>query len=222
MHQHAHHHHHKNEQKARLVVYLTIVVMIGEITVGYLTNSVALRADGWHMAAHVLAIGLTWYAYSFARKHENDHRFLRGTKKIFALSGYTSAIILTVVSMLMLKESVAHLIHEQEVEFGKAIGMACLGLVVNGISAFVLHHEEKHRDHNIHAAYLHVLADAFTSIAAIVALTIGYYTGITWLDSISGILSSLVIGKWAFSLALNSGKDLLDFSKENSSEKHSH
>ncbi|PCJ82888.1 MAG: cation transporter [Flavobacteriales bacterium] len=220
----SHEHHIANEKKARFVVYLSAVVMVGEIGLGISTNSKALLADGWHMAAHVMAIGLTWFAYSFARKHESNPKFKHGTGKIFAIAGYTSAIILTIVAFLLIAESLQPLIgsHHHEIDFVTALKMACLGLVVNGISAFVLHHKEEHRDHNIHAAYLHVLADLVTSLAAIVALTIGYFTGVEWLDAVSGILSAIVIGNWSIRLAARSGRDILDYQTDDAHQGHHH
>jgi cation diffusion facilitator family transporter len=221
MHQHSHEHIHNNETKAKIVVLITAIVMVGEITIGYWTNSISLLSDGWHMAAHVLSIGLTWFAYAFARKNEKKQRF-SDQKNLFALAGYTSAIILLIVSMLMFAESIGRILHPEEIQFENALKMACLGLIVNGISAYILHHKEEHRDHNIHAAYLHVLADVITSIAAIIALYIGQKYNILWLDSVSGILSAIIIANWAIRLALNSGKEILKYNSTKTGNSHHH
>ncbi|MCI5059109.1 MAG: cation diffusion facilitator family transporter [Flavobacteriales bacterium] len=222
MHQHNHHHIHINENKAKVVVIITAIVMVGEIGIGYWTNSVSLLTDGWHMAAHVLSIGLTWFAYAFARRNKRKKLF-SDDQNLFALAGYTSAIILLIVSMLMFAESIGRLLHPEEIEFDNALKMAILGLIVNGVSAYILHHKEEHRDHNIHAAYLHVLADVITSITAIVALYVGKKYNIFWLDSISGILSAFIIANWAIKLALNSGKEILKYKNQKSNDhKHEH
>ncbi|MEK6616324.1 MAG: cation diffusion facilitator family transporter, partial [Bacteroidota bacterium] len=175
----------------------------------------ALLADGFHMASHALALGLSWVAYYYARRHSENKNFKSGTGKILALSGYTSAIILLLIAILMAYESTQRLIHPLEIKFSEAIFVAVIGLIVNIISAYILHHEEEHSDHNIKSAYLHVLADALTSVTAIVALTLGMYWNNYSLDAVSGIISSVVITKWAIDLAKNSGKELLDFSTKN-------
>jgi len=217
MHQHPNHHH-KNEGKAKVVVFITFLAMLAEIGFGFYTNSMALLADGWHMAAHVLAIGLTWFAYAFARKHKHNTRFRHGTDKIYSLAGYTSAVILIAVAVIMAIESIERIMTPEPIKFIQAIAVACIGLVVNGISALVLHHKEEQRDHNIHAAYLHVLADVITSIFAISALALGKYMDLYWLDSIGGILSAIIIANWSIRLALSSGRNLLDYSKNQSED----
>lgn len=208
-----HHHHHSNEEKTKWVVILTAITMVVEISFGYWTNSMALLADGWHMASHVFALGLTWIAYFVARKYSASEKFSFSREKILALSGYTSAIFLMIMAVIMAIESVGRLLNPVEIFFKEAIIVAIIGLIVNGISAVFLHHDHDHGDHNIRSAYLHVLADGLTSLTAIIALIVGMYQNIYWLDSLSGIISAIVISKWAVDLIKNSGKDLIDFKK---------
>lgn len=211
-HSHDHSYYHSHEKKTRIVVYLTTLTMIAEIVFGYYTNSMALLADGWHMSSHALALGLSWMAYIFSRRHAGDPRFRQGTGKILALAGYTSALLLQVIALWMAVESLRRFFNPLEIKFHEAIFVAVIGLIVNGVSAVVLHHKEEHSDHNIRSAYLHVLADGLTSLTAIIALTAGMYWKLYALDPISGIISSVIITRWAIGLAINSAKDLLDFS----------
>ena len=213
-HTHTKNHTHTNEQKTKWGVLLTAATMVVEISFGYWTNSMALLADGWHMASHVLALGLTWVAYYAARKYSQteNHSFNKG--KLLALSGYTSAVALLIVAVLMAVESVQRLMNPVDIFFKEAIIVAIVGLIVNALSAVFLHHDHEHRDHNIHSAYLHVLADGLTSITSIIALTIGMFWQIYWLDCLSGIISSVVITKWAIDLMKGSGKDLIDYKKK--------
>lgn len=198
-----------------IVVLITTITMFVEIFYGYITNSMALLADGWHMASHSFAIGLTWLAYIFARKYSQNNKYSFSKEKLLALSGFTSAIVLQVVAIIMAIESISRLIAPLPIKFSDAIYVAIIGLIVNGISAYILHHKHEHSDHNIKAAYLHVLADGLTSITAIIALLAGMYYKIYSLDAISGIISSLVITKWAFELIRGSGKELIDYAKSN-------
>ena len=199
-----------NETRSKLVVLITAVTMVLEIFFGYWTNSMALLADGWHMASHVLALAFSWLAYFVARKYSNAEKYSFDTKKLLSLSGFLSAVALLVVAVLMSVESVSRLFNPLEIHFREAIIVAVLGLAVNLLSAFILHggHDD---DHNIRAAYLHVLADAFTSITAIAALTAGVIWKIYWLDCAVGIVGAVVITKWALSLMWNAGKELVDF-----------
>ena len=201
-----------NETRSKLVVLITAVTMILEITFGYWTNSMALLADGWHMASHVFALALTWLAYFVVRKYSNTEKYAFDGRKLLSLSGFTSAISLLAVAVFMTVESVSRLLNPLEIQFREAIIVAVLGLVVNLLCAFFLHggHDD---DHNIRAAYFHVLADAFTSIAAIVALTIGAVWQIFWLDCVIGIVGAVVITKWALSLMWSAGKELVDYNK---------
>lgn len=216
---HHHNHTHTNEQKTKWVVILTAITMVVEISFGYWTNSMALLADGWHMASHVFALGLSWVAYYIARKYSQTDKYSFNKEKLLALAGFTSAVALLIVALLMAIESVQRLMNPMEIFFKEAILVAIVGLVVNIVSALFLHHDHEHRDHNIHSAYLHVLADGLTSMAAIVALTAGMVWNIYWLDCISGIISSIVITKWAVDLMNGSGKDLIDFRKNRTVER---
>lgn len=205
-----HAHNHSNESRSGLVVLITAVTMCLEIFVGYWTNSMSLLADGWHMASHVFALALTWLSYFAVRKYSDTGKYRFDSKKLLSLSGFVSAIALLVVAVIMTVESVYRLLNPVEIRFGEAIMVATLGLAVNLLSAFFLHggHDD---DHNIRAAYLHVLADALTSIAAIVALTAGIIWEIYWMDCLTGVVGAAVIIRWALSLMWNAGKELVDF-----------
>ena len=200
---------HNNETRSKLVVLITSVTMILEITVGYWTNSMALLADGWHMASHVFALALTWFAYFIVRKYSNTEKYTLDGKKLLSLSGFTSAISLLMVAVFISIEAITRLLNPLEIQFREAIIVAIIGLFVNLLCAFFLHggHNE---DLNIRAAYLHVLADAFTSIAAIVALIVGVVWQIFWLDCVIGIIGAVVITKWALSLMWNAGRELVN------------
>lgn len=212
-HSHTHTHVHINERKTRWVVYLTAFTMVLEIVFGYYTNSMALLADGFHMSTHAFALGLAWIAYIISRKYSNHSKFSFSSKKLLSLSGYSSALFLVVIAVLMAIESVNRLLNPLVIKFEEAIFVASIGLVVNVVSAFILQHDEHHSDHNIKAAYLHVIADALTSVTAIIALVGGMIWSIYSLDAISGILSAIVITKWSVDLIRNSGKDLIDFER---------
>lgn len=199
------------ESKTRLVVIISALTMAVEITFGYLTNSIALLADGYHMASHVLALGLSWLTYVVARKYAHSGRYVFNKEKLMALTGFSSALLLQVIAIIMAVHSVERLIVPLPIRFGDAIVVAFIGLVVNVVSAFILHHKQEHSDHNIRSAYLHVLADGLTSLTAIVALTAGLFFDLFWLDAISGIISSMVITNWAVKLIFHSGKTLIEF-----------
>lgn len=209
----SHSHTHTNEQRTKWVVILTAITMVVEIIFGYFTNSMALLADGWHMASHVFALGLTWIAYYVARKYAQTETYSFSKERLLALSGFTSAVALQIVAIIMAVESFNRMLNPIEILFSQAIIVAVIGLVVNGVSALFLHHDHDHHDHNIRSAYLHVLADGLTSLTAIVALVIGMYWKIYWLDCVSGIISSIVITKWAVDLIKGSGKVLIDFKR---------
>jgi cation diffusion facilitator family transporter len=215
------------ERRTRAVVALTAAMMVTEIAAGTLFNSMALTADGWHMATHVGALGIATFAYSFARRHADDRRFAFGTGKVGALAAFSSAIILAVVAVLMAWESAHRLRSIQTIAFDQALVIAALGLAVNLVSALILsggghthnHHGHEHRlehggdhrrDYNLRAAYLHVLADAFTSVLAIVALVLGKYFGWWWMDPIMGFIGAAVILNWSWSLIRRSGLMLID------------
>src|SRR5438034_10515112 len=198
----------KGERRTRIVIAITGVMMVVEITTGLLSHSMALLADGWHMSTHVTAFLITAIAYYFMRRHSSSERYSFGTGKIGVLGGFASAVVLSVVALLMAGESVHRLFVPLEIHFNEAIGIACLGLLVNLGCAVLLadrHHESgsgsAHReDLNLRAAYLHVLADAFTSVLAITALTGGKFFGWAWLDPVVGIVGSGVVFSWAYTL----------------------
>ncbi len=219
-----------HEAKTRWVVVLTFTMMLGELVVGAITNSLALTADGWHMATHAGALGMASFAYWFARTRSRDATFSFGTGKVHALAGYTSAIVLAVVAIWMMYESGTRLLRPLPIAFGEALPVAVLGLLVNLASMKLLHvphdhehddhdgldddhhdeEEEHHGDHNIRAAYIHVLADAFTSVLAILALVGGKYMGWRFLDPLMGIVGGVVIARWSLNLCRGAAKQLLD------------
>jgi cation diffusion facilitator family transporter len=187
--------------------------MVAEIGYGYISNSMALLADGWHMSSHVLALGLTWVAYRVIKNWKQKAAAKGNHEKVLSLSGYTSAVILAVVGLLIAFESAQRFFETPKINYLEAMLVACIGLGVNGISALILKHDHGHSDHNIQAAYLHVLADTLTSLLAISALFFGRMFNLPWLDSVAGLIGALVVLNWAFSLLINSAKDLLDYKK---------
>src|SRR5438876_8838794 len=206
------------ERRTRIVIGVTAAMMVLEIVVGLMSHSMALLADGWHMSTHVIAFVITAMAYYFARTQAGNARFSFGTGKIGVLGGFTSAVVLSIVAFLMAGESVHRLFAPLEIHFNEAIGIACVGLLVNLGCAVLLadrHHESgdgsSHReDLNLRAAYLHVLADAFTSVLAISALTGGKFFGWAWLDPVVGIIGSGVVFSWAYTLLRDASGILLD------------
>ncbi len=223
----AHGHHHDfdpgnplGERGTRRVVLLTAATMVVEIVAGWLTNSMALLADGWHMGTHVVALGIAAFAYWYARRHAADPRFAFGTWKVGVLAGFASAIVLGVVALYMAYESVVRILNPVPIRYGDAILVAVLGLAVNLLSARLLHGHDGHHDHahghdhggdlNLRAAYLHVLADALTSVLAIIALLGGQFFGWDFLDPLMGIVGAAVIGVWAWGLVRQTSRVLLD------------
>jgi cation diffusion facilitator family transporter len=212
----------KAERRTRIVIGITAVMMVVEIVAGLLSHSMALLADGWHMSTHVIAFLITALAYYFARRHAANERFSFGTGKIGVLGGFTSAVILSIVAFLMAGESGRRLLVPLTIHFNEAIGIACIGLLVNLSCAALLsgaHHHESHdhgdghhhhHDLNLRAAYLHVLADAFTSLLAILALTGGKFFGWAWLDPVVGLVGSGVVFSWAYNLMRDTSGILLD------------
>ena len=207
----------ENERQTRFVIALTAAMMVVEITAGTIFGSMALLADGWHMASHASALSITAFAYWFARRHRRSARYSFGTWKVSVLGGFTSAVVLGVVALLIAWESCGRFVNPSEISFDQAIGVAVVGLVVNLASAWLLrggHHDghdgHHHHDHNLRAAYLHVLADALTSLTAIFALVCGRQLGWGWMDPAMGIVGSLVIGRWAYGLVRQTSAVLLD------------
>jgi cation diffusion facilitator family transporter len=223
------------ERRTRWVVYLTLGTMVVELVAGWLTGSMALLADGWHMGSHAAALGISVFAYRFSRLRAGDARFTFGTGKVPTLAGYTSALLLGLGALWLLWVSLGRLFQPIQIHYGEAIGVATLGLTVNVASAWILgagaghhhhghdhrhhdhdHHDHahathgEHRDHNLRAAYLHVIADALTSLLAIAALSAGMLLGWAFLDPMMGIVGALLIGRWAYGLAVDSARTLLD------------
>jgi cation diffusion facilitator family transporter len=161
------------------------------------------------MGSHVLAIGLSWLAYIFVRKVASSEKYNVSSERILSLSGYTSGLLLLIFALFIIVQAVERFINPMQIEFRQAIFVAFIGLGVNVISAFLLHHEKEESDHNIKAAYLHVIADAVTSVSAIIGLTAAMIWNITYVDTIAAVVSSLVIIKWAVGLLSESGKILI-------------
>ncbi|MBB3780144.1 cation diffusion facilitator family transporter [Xanthomonas campestris] len=221
------------ERSTRKAVILTVVMMVAEIVGGWTLNSMALLADGWHMSSHALALGLALFAYRFARRNAGDLRFSFGTWKVEVLGGYTSAMLLLGVAGLMAFQSVERLFSPRPIQYQEATVIAVIGLLVNLICAWWLRdshghahghhhghdhahdghghgHHDGHADLNLRAAYLHVVADAATSVLAIVALLAGMYWGVRWLDPIMGIVGAVLVTVWAWGLLRSTGRVLLD------------
>lgn len=225
---HAHDHvflgaaHEENARRTLWVVMLTVVMMVAEIAAGYLTGSMALLADGFHMATHAGALGIAAAAYAYAKRHARSARYSFGTGKVGDLGGFASALILALVALGIGVESVIRLLEPTEVQFGTATLIAVVGLVVNIVSALLLghghshghDHDHHHQDNNLKSAYVHVLADALTSVLAIAALLAGRYLGWAWLDPVIGIVGAIVIARWAWSLMGATAGVLLDQTDE--------
>jgi cation diffusion facilitator family transporter len=192
------------------VVFLTAVTMVVEIIFGLTTRSMALLADGIHMGSHVLTIGLSWVAYIIVRKVSKSEKFTGNSDKILSLSGYSSGLMLLIFAIVIMVEAIERLYNPVDIAYNEAILVAIIGLVVNIASAFLLHHDHEHSDHNIRAAYLHVIADALTSVSAILGLTAAMIWNIPFIDAIAALISSFVIIKWSIGLLKDSGKALLD------------
>jgi len=216
------------ERSTRLVMWITLVMMAVEIFAGWAFNSMSLLADGWHMSSHALAIGLSAMAYATARTYANDPRFAFGTWKIEILAGFASALFLLGVALAMVIGSLERIISPQAIQYEEAIVVGVLGLIVNAVCAYILgkaHHQQDHpHDHahhsheqhghhhdlNLKSAYFHVVADAFTSVLAIVALLGGWLYGWAWLDPVMGIVGAVLVALWAKSLIMETAKVLLD------------
>lgn len=226
--------HDDNARRTLLVVLLTAVMMVVEIAAGYITGSMALLADGFHMATHAGALGIAAIAYAYAKRRADDPAFSFGTGKVGDLAGFASAMILGIIALGIGAESVLRLFQPITVAFGEATIIAVIGLIVNLVSAMLLghghdhhHHEHDHdkhghhdhaHDNNLRSAYLHVLADALTSVLAIAALLAGRYLGWTWMDPIMGIVGAIVIARWSWSLMKDTASVLLDATDEHIAE----
>lgn len=208
------------ENKTMWVVLLTAITMVVEIIFGLTTKSMALLADGIHMGSHVLAIGLSWVAYIIVRKVSKNDSFKGNSNKILSLSGYSSGLMLLIFAVVIMVEAVQRFYNPVEIVYKEAILVAIIGLAVNIASAFLLHHDHEHSDHNIKAAYLHVLADALTSVSAIIGLTAAMIWEIPFIDTIAALISSLVIIKWSVGLLKDSGKVLLDITHSHHNDGH--
>ena len=209
------------ERRTLIVIAVTGAMMVVEIVAGVLTGSMALLADGLHMASHAGALSLNAFAYVYARRHAYDEEFSFGAGKVNALGGFTGAVLLALFALLMAWESVNRLLHPVPIIVDQAILVAVLGLAVNGASVFILrvddHHHDldeshhtHHHDHNLKAAYLHVLADALTSLLAIVALLCAKYLGFMWMDPVVGIIGAILVSSWSFGLLRTTSGILLD------------
>ncbi|MBU4262063.1 MAG: CDF family Co(II)/Ni(II) efflux transporter DmeF [Proteobacteria bacterium] len=209
--------HEHGEKRTQQVLVLTAITMVVEIAAGTAFGSMALLADGWHMGTHVAAFLITIFAYRYTRKHAHSPEFTFGTGKVSVLGGFASAVALGVVALVMLAESVHRMFQPQPISFNEAIGVAFLGLLINIISALLLqdrhdhgHDDHQHHDHNLKAAYMHVLADALTSVLAIIALIAGKFLGWHQLDPVMGIVGAVVISRWSYTLIQETSPILLD------------
>ena len=239
---HAHHeeeeeHNRSGERRTRWVVALTAIMMVGELIVGWITGSLALTADGWHMGTHVGALGLTLAAYWYARKHAGNDVFSFGTGKVYALAGYTSGVVLAIVALWMAAEGIERLIEHPPVNYDEALPIAALGFLVNVVCALLLgtahtyghgHHHHDHDGHehehkpkrkkpeagtidfNLRAAYIHIVADAMTSVFAIVALSLGKWADLWFFDPAMGLVGGAVITWWSVGLCRQASRQLLD------------
>ncbi len=204
------------ELRTIIVIAITATMMVVEISTGVLFGSMALLADGLHMASHAVALTISAFAYIYARRHAHDTKYSFGTGKINALGGFTGAVLLAIFALMMAWESVDRIIHPVEIAFNQAIFVAVLGLIVNGASVFILghhdheHHDHEHHDHNLRAAYLHVMADALTSVLAIVALLAAKTMGLIWMDPLMGIAGACLVTQWSLGLLRTTGGVLLD------------
>lgn len=217
----------KAETRTLVVLVLTLITMAVEIIAALYYGSMALLADGWHMGTHAAAFVLALFAYRYARRHANNPAFTFGTGKVNVLGGFTSAVALGIVALLMIVESTARLFNPQTIQFDQALWVALIGLAVNAVCAVILkgNHEHAHdhshehnttsqEDHNLKAAYWHVIADALTSVLAIAALLCGKFLGIAWLDPVMGIVGAFIISVWAIGLIKQTSPILLDASIE--------
>lgn len=226
--------HDRHARRTWFVVALTAAMMVAEIIGGTIFGSMALVADGWHMSTHAAALSIAGFAYWFARRHVHDPRFSFGTGKLGELAGFASAVILGMIALFIAYESVQRILTPVPILFNEAIAIAVIGLAVNLLSAFLLrdddhhehhghdhaHHHDHHHDTNLRAAYIHVLADALTSILAIVGLLTARTYGWLWIDPVVGIIGAIVIASWSISLIRTAGATLLDMAPAPSLSSH--
>jgi len=209
------------ETRTIIVIAITSTMMVVEIATGILFGSMALLADGLHMASHAAALTINAFAYIYARRHAHDAQYSFGTGKVNALGGFTGAVLLAIFALMMAWESIDRIIYPIEIAFNQAIFVAVLGLIVNGASVLILgHHDDHHHehnghehhnhDHNLRAAHLHVLADALTSLLAIFALLVAKYVGLIWMDPLMGIVGALLVSRWSLGLLRSTSAVLLD------------
>ena len=219
----------KNRKKTILVVIITATMLVIEIAAGYITGSMALLADGWHMATHAGALLISVFTYNLAQSKQINEKLSFGGGKFIPLGGYTSAIALAIVALMMCFEAVQRLFDPTQIHYKEAIVVTIIGLIVNVSCAFILmnktqshfqstanHSHHHHHDHNLRSAYIHVISDALTSVFALIALITGMFFNVVWLDPIMAIISSFVIMRWAYNLCHDTSLELLDhqFSKE--------
>lgn len=212
--------HRRGERQTRIVIALTAAMMVIEIAAGSVFNSMALLADGWHMASHASALSITAFAYLYARRHAKSARYSFGTWKVSVLGGYSSAVVLAIIAGLIAWESFGRFFDPLDISFDEAILVAGIGLLVNLASVYLLrdephehghsHDGDHHHDHNRRAAYLHVLADTLTSGTAIFALLTGKFFGWVWMDPLMGVVGSIVIARWSYGLLRDTSAILLD------------
>jgi len=216
------------ESRTLIVIAITAVMMTVELVAGVMYGSMALLADGLHMGSHAAALSITAFAYIYARRNAGNSQYSFGTGKVNALGGFTGAVLLAIFALIMAVESIVRLLNPVEIVFNQAIFVAVLGLVVNGASVFILgfdnhdhdhqhHHEHeleehhhRHHDHNLKAAYLHVMADALTSVLAIIALLAAKYFGYVWMDPVMGIVGAVLVARWSYGLLGSTSGILLD------------
>jgi len=210
------------ERRTLLVIAITATMMVVEICAGIASSSMALLADGLHMGSHTMALGITAFAYLYARRHASDRSFSCGTGKVNALAGFSSAIILAIFAAVMAWESINRFFHPVGILFNSAIGVAVVGLAVNLLSIWILgeQHDEQeshrsphlpdHADHNLRSAYLHVVADALTSVLAIFALLAGKFLGLLWVDALMGVIGAVLVCRWSWGLLKDTSNVLLD------------
>jgi len=224
----------QSETRTAWVIVLTATTMVLEIGAGVVFGSMALLADGLHMGSHAAALGITYFAYRFARKHAHNPRFTFGTGKVNSLAGFAGAILLLLFALSMGWQSIERLFNPVAIQYNQAILVAVIGLLVNGVSIFMLgehhhdmeshdhqhahEHSHHHHDHNLRSAYLHVLADALTSLLAIFALLAAKYFGWVWMDPVMGLVGTLLVSRWSIGLLKQSGAVLVDYQPDDSVE----